>query len=58
MEEHQTRETGNRENEPEVRFVFAGGDGIESAFSFLGKKVLELMEKEGKKDCAPRSISG
>ncbi|MDR9757919.1 MAG: hypothetical protein ACN4A7_05795 [Thermacetogeniaceae bacterium] len=58
MEEHQTIKTDKRQNDPEVRFIFAGGDGVESAFCFLGKKVLELMEKEGKKDCAPRSISG
>ncbi|HHY40730.1 MAG TPA: hypothetical protein GX502_05705 [Syntrophaceticus sp.] len=58
MNKHQTRKADMRQDDPEVRFVFAGGDGIESAFCFLGKKVLELMEKEGKKDCAPRSISG
>ena len=58
MAKLQTKEANKKQNDPEVRFVFAGGDGIESAFCFLGKKVLELMEKEGKKDCAPRSISG
>ncbi len=58
MEKHQPRGAVKGQYDPEVRFVFAGGNGIESAFCFLGKKVLELMEKEGKKDCAPQSISG
>ncbi len=58
MEKHQPRETDKGQHDPEVRFVFAGGDGIKSVYCFLGKKVLELMEKEGKRDCGPQSISG
>jgi hypothetical protein len=45
------------QNQPSVRLIFAGGDGLKTAHCFLAEKLLEMKEKEGKRDCVLPSTS-